>query len=108
VGIAVTKHVWIESILHTPEIYTMKNTNHTTKPEQLFLTAEETTFDGQLLAIYWEKKDLDAFLPQIASYATPKELLNITLSQLSKMEKRIIWLLEAMALKTKKLANDLS
>lgn len=86
----------------------MKNLNHTKKSQQLFLTDEETTFEDQLLAMYWEKKDLDAFLPQIALYATPKELLNITLSQLSKMEKRIILLLEAMALKTKMLANDLS
>lgn len=55
--------------------------------------------EEQLLNIYWCKKELDEFLPQIASYASPKELTAITLSQLSIMEKQILQILKGIARK---------
>ncbi|MFT3794170.1 hypothetical protein [Flavobacterium sp.] len=45
------------------------------------------------------KKELDEFLPQIATYATPKELTAITLSQLAIIEKQILHLLHNIAKK---------
>ena len=53
--------------------------------------------EEKLLNIYWCKKELEEFLPQIATYATPKELTAITLSQLAIMEKQIVQLLHVMA-----------
>ena len=55
----------------------------------------EHSFEEQLLEIYWAKKELEEFLPRIASYAHPQEVANIALSQLSMIEKRVIWILEA-------------
>ena len=55
--------------------------------------------EEQLLNIYWCKKELDEFLPQIASYASPKELTAITLSQLAIMEKQILQMLKGIAVK---------
>ena len=55
------------------------------------------SLDEQLLEIYWAKKELDEFLPRIATYANPHEISNIALSQLAMIEKRVIWLLEAEA-----------
>lgn len=49
--------------------------------------------EEKLLDLYWHKKELEEFLPQIASYATPKELTAITLSQLAIMEKQILQIL---------------
>lgn len=53
--------------------------------------------EEQLLNIYWCKKELDEFLPQIATYATPNELTAITLSQLAIMEKQILQMLKGIA-----------
>lgn len=61
------------------------------------MTATDLSFDEQLLEIYWAKKELDEFLPRIATYAHPQEVANIALSQLSMIEKRVIWILEAEA-----------
>lgn len=55
----------------------------------------EFSLDAQLLEIYWAKKELEEFLPKIATYAQAGEVANIALSQLTMIEKRIIWLLEA-------------
>lgn len=55
----------------------------------------ESNFDEQLLEIYWAKKELEEFLPRIANYAHAQEVANIALSQLSMIEKRVIWILEA-------------
>lgn len=57
----------------------------------------ESTFDEQLLEIYWAKKELEEFLPRIANYAHAHEVANIALSQLSMIEKRVIWILEAQS-----------
>lgn len=56
---------------------------------------DQNSFDEQLLEIYWAKKELDEFLPRIATYADASEVANIALSQLSMIEKRVIWILEA-------------
>ncbi|WP_309640904.1 hypothetical protein [Flavobacterium sp.] len=55
----------------------------------------EYSLDEQLLEIYWAKKELEEFLPKIATYAHAHEVANIALSQLSMIEKRIIWILES-------------
>lgn len=55
--------------------------------------------EEQLLNIYWCKKELDEFLPQIATYATTNELTAITLSQLAIMEKQILQILKGIATK---------
>lgn len=62
-------------------------------------TMNESSFDEQLLEIYWAKKELEEFLPRIATYAHPHEVANIALSQLAMIEKRVIWLLEVEAKK---------
>ena len=59
--------------------------------------SELSETENQLLSIYWCKKELDEFLPQIATYASTKELTAITLSQLSIMEKQIVKILHNMA-----------
>jgi len=51
----------------------------------------------RLIKIYWDKKNLEEFLPQIAGYSSPKELLAITLSQLSIIEKELVWLMQEIA-----------
>ena len=56
-----------------------------------------TLVEEQLLQIYWCKKELDSFLPNIATYATPKELTAITLSQLAIMESHLVGLLQKMS-----------
>ena len=55
--------------------------------------------EEQLLNIYWCKKELEEFLPQIATYATTKELTAITLSQLAIIEKQILQILKGIASK---------
>jgi len=54
-------------------------------------------FEERLLNIYWEKKNLEEFLPQIATYSSPKELIAITISQLSVIEKQIVSLLKEIS-----------
>jgi hypothetical protein len=54
-------------------------------------------FEERLLNIYWEKKNLEEFLPQIASYSSQKELVAITISQLSIIEKQIVLLLKEIS-----------
>ena len=58
-----------------------------------FVMPDDATLDDKLLNIYWYKKELDEFLPQIATYATPSEIAAITLSQLSIIEKQLIAIL---------------
>ncbi len=53
-----------------------------------------TVIEEQLFQIYWCKKELEGYLPNIATYATPKELTAITLSQLAIMESHLINLLK--------------
>ena len=67
-----------------------------------FVMPEEATLDEKLLNIYWYKKELDEFLPQIATYATPTEIASITLSQLSIIEKQILAILRELAKKEKR------
>lgn len=55
-----------------------------------------STLEHELISLYWHKKDLDEFLPQIAVYASPKELTAITLSQLAILEKEIVGILQRM------------
>lgn len=53
--------------------------------------------EQKLLDIYWHKKELDDFMPQLALNATPKELAAITLSQLAIIEKDVVQLLKHLA-----------
>lgn len=76
----------------------MKNSNDAIPNDFPYIGMSELSdTEKQLLNIYWCKKELDDFLPQIATYASPKELTAITLSQLSIMEKQIIKILHTMA-----------
>lgn len=70
-----------------------------TNPEDLSRSGmpQLSPVEEQLLQIYWFKKELDSFLPNIATYATPKELTAITLSQLAIMESHLVGLLQRMA-----------
>jgi len=56
-----------------------------------------SSFDDQLLNIYWAKKELEEFLPKIGSYATSKEVVAITLAQLAMMEKQIVSILHKLS-----------
>jgi len=56
-----------------------------------------TSFDDELLNIYWAKKELEEFLPKIGTYASAKEVVSITLAQLSMMEKQIVALLQKLS-----------
>jgi len=64
-----------------------------------FVMPEDAPLDEKLLNIYWYKKELDEFLPQIATYATPGEIAAITISQLAIMEKQLVAILQEMARK---------
>lgn len=64
-----------------------------------FVMPNEASLDDKLLNIYWYKKELDEFLPQIATYATPQEISAITLSQLAILEKQLIAILYDLAQK---------
>ena len=77
----------------------MKNTNDTLPDDfsRIGLPPLSVT-EEKLLNIYWFKKELDEFLPQIATYASPKELTAITLSQLAIMEKQIVQILHEMSI----------
>jgi hypothetical protein len=54
-------------------------------------------FEERLLNIYWEKKNLEEFLPQIATYSSPKELVAITIAQLSVIDKQLVALLKEIS-----------
>ncbi|HOZ74077.1 MAG TPA: hypothetical protein PLS51_09545 [Flavobacterium sp.] len=54
-------------------------------------------FEERLLNIYWEKKNLEEFLPQIATYSSTQELVAITIAQLSVIEKQLISLLQEIS-----------
>jgi hypothetical protein len=62
-----------------------------------FVMPDDAALDEKILNIYWYKKELEEFLPQIATYATPVEIANITLSQLSIMEKQLVKILSQLA-----------
>jgi hypothetical protein len=64
-----------------------------------FVMPDDAPLDQKLLNIYWYKKELDEFLPQIATYATPNEIASITLSQLSIIEKQLVSILQEIAKK---------
>ena len=54
-------------------------------------------FEERLLNIYWEKKNLEEFLPQIATYSTQQELVAVTISQLSVIDKQLVALLKEIS-----------
>lgn len=56
-----------------------------------------SSLDGQLIDIYWAKKELEEFLPKIGTYATAKEVVAITLAQLEMMEKQMVSMLHKMS-----------
>ena len=58
---------------------------------------ETAAIDDHILNIYWAKKELEEFLPKIGTYANAREVVAITLAQLSMMEKQIIQLLQRIA-----------
>ncbi|RZJ31336.1 MAG: hypothetical protein EOO48_02410 [Flavobacterium sp.] len=58
-----------------------------------FVMPADAPLDQKILNIYWYKKELDEFLPQIATYATAQEVANITISQLAIIEKQLIAIL---------------
>jgi len=62
-----------------------------------FVMPEDAPLDEKLLNIYWYKKELDEFLPQIATYATAAEVAAITLSQLAIIEKQLIAILQELS-----------
>lgn len=51
----------------------------------------------RLQEIYWAKKELDEFLPNIAKYAKPEDIVSITLAQLALIEKQVILTLEELS-----------
>ena len=62
-----------------------------------FVMPNEASLDEKLLNIYWYKKELEEFLPQIATYASANEVAAITLSQLMIIEKQLIAILQDLA-----------
>lgn len=58
---------------------------------------DTSSLDDQLINIYWAKKELEEFLPKIGTYATSKEVVAITLAQLTMMEKQIVSILHKMS-----------
>jgi len=62
-----------------------------------FVMPENAPLDQKLLNIYWYKKELDEFLPQIATYASAGEIASITLSQLAIIEKQLIAILQELS-----------
>lgn len=55
--------------------------------------------DANLLRAYWYKKELESFLPTIATYSTPEEVAAIALAQLQNIEREIIDTLKMLAQK---------
>lgn len=66
----------------------------------LFNFERSSEIDNQLLEIYWFKKELEEFLPKIATYSTPEEVSAITLSQLNAIENKVLQLLRDLSVKT--------
>jgi hypothetical protein len=62
-----------------------------------FVMPDDAPLDEKLLNIYWYKKELEEFLPQIATYATPQEIASITISQLGIIEKQLIAILSEVS-----------
>ena len=56
-----------------------------------------TDVELQLLNIYWRKKEMDEFLPQIAIKATSVEIAAVALSQLAVMEKQLLEVLHELS-----------
>ncbi len=54
-------------------------------------------FEERLLNIYWEKKNLEEFLPQIATYSSTQELVAITIAQLAVIDKQLVALLKEIS-----------
>ena len=63
----------------------------------LFVMPDDAALDDKILNIYWYKKELEEFLPQIATYASPQEIATITLSQLAIMERQLLAILGGIA-----------
>lgn len=55
--------------------------------------------DANLLRAYWYKKELESFLPTIATYSSAEEVAAIALAQLQNIEREIIDTLKQMAQK---------
>lgn len=62
-----------------------------------FVMPSDASIDEKMLNIYWYKKELEEFLPQIATYATPAEIASITISQLAIIEKQLIAILNDLS-----------
>jgi hypothetical protein len=77
----------------------MKKSITSVKPVDAFrfVMPDDSSLDEKLLNIYWYKKELDEFLPQLATYSTPQEIASITISQLGIIEKQIIAILDEMS-----------
>lgn len=82
----------------SPKCLIMNNSNETF-PDDLSRVGLPplSVIEEKLLKVYWFKKELEEFLPQIATYASPKELTAITLSQLAMMENQIVQILHELA-----------
>lgn len=57
--------------------------------------SKSSLFD-KLLDIYWAKKELDGYLPNIAKYAKPEEVSVIALTQLRAVEKQVLKLMQEL------------
>jgi hypothetical protein len=69
----------------------MKNSNNALRDDIIRIGMPALSpIEERILNIYWFKKELEEFLPQIATYATPKEIAAIALSQLAIMEKLVV------------------
>lgn len=51
----------------------------------------------RLQEIYWAKKELEEFLPNIAKYARPEDIVAIALAQLAAIEKQVIGVLQELS-----------
>lgn len=52
--------------------------------------SDGNSLDAKLLRIYWQKKELDDFLPTIATYSSSAEVAAIALAQLQNIEREIV------------------
>lgn len=58
-----------------------------------FVMPDDASLDEKLLNIYWYKKELEEFLPQIATYASAQEVARIAVSQLAIIEIQLLAIL---------------
>ena len=67
-----------------------------------FVMPNEASLDEKIINVYWYKKELEEFLPQIATYATPQEIAGITISQLAIIEKQLVAILYDLSKENKR------